>query len=437
MEWLFLGCFCALLLASMVLKFHILYALLGGYLLFFLYGLLQKHSPAALLKMSAQGIRTVRNILFLFLLIGMTTSLWRGSGTLPYLICRSAEFISPTVFPLLSFLLCSGMSFLTGTSFGTAATVGAICMAMANTMGLSPTLSGGAILAGSFFGDRCSPMSTSALLVSALTETDLYRNLKRMMTSAAVPLAITCLIYLAAGFAVGDGAFSQDVLAPFSQGFSLHWITVLPAVVIVLLSLFKCKVKLTMGLSIFVSGVLCVPLQGMSPGDLVQTALTGYTSSLPALNALLAGGGLVSMVPPFCIVWISSSFSGLFEGTGLLDGMKASTYRLGERVTAFGSLLAVSILTCLIACNQTLAIMLSHTLCKDSQNSQDLAIGLENTAVVIAPLIPWSIAGAVPLASLNAPTSAILAACYLYLIPLWNLAVHFSRKSKPPVEPVA
>ena len=80
-----------------------------------------------------------------------------------------AGLISPAAFPLLAFLLCTAMSFLTGTSFGTAATVGTICMTMAAAMGLSPVLAAGTILSGSFFGDRCSPMSTSALLVSALT----------------------------------------------------------------------------------------------------------------------------------------------------------------------------------------------------------------------------------------------------------------------------
>lgn len=45
---------------------------------------------------------------------------------------------------------------------------------------------------------------------------------------------------------------------------------------------------------------------------------------------------------------------------------------------------------------------------------------LENTVIVIAPLIPWSIAGTVPLATVSAPITALLAACYLYLLPVWN-----------------
>ena len=41
------------------------------------------------------------------------------------------------------------------------------------------------------------------------------------------------------------------------------------------------------------------------------------------------------------------------------------------------------------------------------------ATDLENSVVVLAPIVPWSIAGAVPLASAGAPEQSLLAACYL------------------------
>lgn len=425
-----MGGFVCQLVLSVALGFPLVPALLGGYGLFFLYGLYRKHTPADLWRMSLQGMKTVGNILFLFVLIGVITALWRACGTIPFLIYYASGLISPAVFFLLAFLLCSLVSFLTGTSFGTAATMGVICMSIGTAMGLSPVLSAGAILSGVFFGDRCSPMSTSALLVAALTRTDLYRNISLMMRTAAVPFALTCGACLCFGLRSGAGAFSPDILEPFARGFRLHWVTVLPAAVIVLLSLMKRSVKLTMALSILCAGVLCVALQRMSLPELGKTVLLGYEPALEELKPLFTGGGAVSMVKPLCIVSISSTYSGLFEGTGLLDGMKTAVSRLAKRITPFGSLLAVSVGTCAVSCNQTLAIMLSHALCRENQSSRDLAIGLEDTAVVLAPLVPWSIAGAVPLASIGAPTAALLGACYLYLIPLWNLLVHLVRRSK-------
>ena len=266
--------------------------------------------------------------------------------------------------------------------------------------------------------------------MAALTKTDIYDNIRGMVRTAWVPLILTCGIYLAFGLSHPDGTFSQDLLAPFAQGFDLHWTTVLPALVIIVLSLARCPVKLTMGLSILVSAVLCLTLQDMGPGELLRSALLGYTPSLPELKDLLSGGGILSMATPLCIVSVSSTFSGLFNGTGLLDGLKDAVHKLAGKVTPFGSLFGTSILTSMIACNQSLAIMLSHSLCQEDFTDQDLAIGMENTVVVIAPLIPWSIAGTVPLASLGAPPEAMLAACYLYLIPLWNLLVHLKTRKK-------
>lgn len=428
MNWLFLGAFGALLFASVGLGFSLIWALLGGYGLFFLYGLLQGHRPGALWRMSLKGVRTVGNILFLFLLIGAITALWRGAGTIPFLIYYASGLIAPALFPLLSFLLCSLLSFLTGTSFGTAATMGTICMTMGTAMGLSPILTAGAILSGSFWGDRCSPMSTSALLVAALTETDLYQNIKGMVKTCLVPMVLSCLLYLVTGLGSHNGTFSRDLLDPFAQGFTLHWVTVLPAAVVVILSLLKRSVRLTMGLSILTSALLCLLVQGMGPWELVKTALLGYTPHLPELAGLVSGGGVISMVSPFCIVCISATYSGLFEGTGLLKGLRAPMAKLARRVTPFGALTVAAAGTSLISCNQTLAILLSHSLCKEDWDKEKLAIALENTAVVLAPLVPWSIAGAVPLATIGAPVAALGAAWYLYLIPLWNWGVAVWKK---------
>ena len=84
----------------------------------------------------------------------------------------------------------------------------------------------------------------------------------------------------------------------------------------------------------------------------------------------------------------------------------------------------VSILSATISCNQSLAIMLTNQLCHSLENDRaQFASDLENTAVVTAPLIPWSIADAVPLVTVGAPTLSILTAFYLFLVPLWNLLV--------------
>jgi NhaC family Na+:H+ antiporter len=422
MEWLVLGLFCAGLVACLLADWSILYALAAGLLLFLLYGRRKGFGWAELFKMALSGVKTVRNILITFLLIGVLTAFWRSAGTIPVIVCHAARLIRPGVFLLMTFLLNAGVSVLTGTSFGTAATMGVITAAMGRVMGIPVTLTGGAVLSGVFFGDRCSPVSTSALLVATLTDTDIFDNIRRMIRTALAPFLISCAIYALLGFLCPHSRGVMDLAALFSGEFSLSLWAVVPAAVILLLSLLRVNVKLAMAASILSAVPLCLWLQGRTPAELLQTALTGFTAMDADVAAMLNGGGVTSMLRVAAIVCLSSSYSVLFQKTGLLDRVRGAIRRLADRTSPFLAMLCTSILAGMVACNQSLTILLVHQLCLELHvNASDMALDLEDTAVVTAPLVPWSIAGAVPLSAVGAPGVSVLLACYLYLLPTWRL----------------
>ena len=424
LELAILGIFSASLLICIISGYSILYALLAGYFIFSAYGLIKKFAISAILKMSWTGIKTVKNILITFVLIGMITAVWRNCGTIPYIIYHSSKIIIPSVFILITFLLCCLISALTGTSFGSAATLGVICMTLAKTMGINVVFTGGAILSGIFFGDRCSFMSTSALLVSELTKTDIYVNVKNMVKTSIVPFILSCAIYFVLGIKQNNPDFSTEILNVFNDNFNLKLVVILPALLIIVLCVFRVKVKIALILSIFASGLISIFVQNTSLAELVKLLLFGFQPQDEKLYAMMNGGGIISMLRVMAIVCLSSCYAGIFEGTGLLNGLKSGIVWLSNKLTAYGALLFSSILTSMISCNQTLSIMLTHYLCKDIiKDKEQLAVNLENTVVVIAPLIPWSIAGAVPLAVTGAPVKSVLAAFYLFLLPLWNFAV--------------
>ena len=431
METVVLGIFAAALLICVGLGRSILYALVFGLFLFWGYGLSQGHRLRALLGMSLDGVRTVRNILMTFVLIGVITAFWRAGGTIPFIVSYAAQLCTPSAIVLLSFLLCCMVSVLTGTAFGSAATVGVICMTMAGSMGVSPVYTGGAVLAGVYFGDRCSPMSTSALLVSELTGTDIFRNISSMIRTSVVPFLGACAVYGLLGAAAHTGQADTGVQQLFQDSFVLHPVVLIPAVIILALSALRIPVKITMSCSIAAGGVICLFVQRCTVPELLRLAVFGFHPDSAPLAALLEGGGVLSMAKVFAIVCLSSCYAGIFRGTGLLDSVQGTLRRLSRKITPFGSLLCTSILTSMVACNQTLAIMLTDQLCQGVEpQTEKLAIGLENTVVVIAALAPWSIACAVPLESAGAPAAAVLAACYLYLLPLWNFGLAlFQRKT--------
>lgn len=429
LEILVLSAFVTILMVCVVLDVSIVYALSIGYMIFYFYGVKRGFGAKNVFMMSVNGVKTVKNLLITFLLIGVVTALWRAAGTIPMIICYASKLIHPSAFLLLAFLLNALISFLTGTAFGTAATMGVICMTMALAMGIEPLIVGGAILSGVFWGDRCSPVSTSALLVSELTKTDLYENIKRMFKTGLIPTILTCGIYLALGIMSGGSGEVMDMNALFSKGFALHWVLVLPAVMILVLAAFRVKVKKTLTISAVLAAILAAMIQKIELFELVKIMLFGYQTEVPELTSMINGGGVSSMVRTAVIVGLSSSFSGIFEGTGLLNSLKQYVAKISDKATPFGATFLVSILTSMVACNQTLAVILSHQLCRDVEpDTKEMAMHLENTAIVIAPLIPWSIAGAVPLATVGAPTGSIAVACYLYLLPLWQLILHIGKR---------
>ena len=425
MERIPLLLFAAILIASIAAGIPIIIALLAGYAVFFIYALRRGFRPMAILGMSLSGISEARNILIAFALIGMLTATWRCAGTIPSIVCYAFGIVRPSWFLIAAFLINSLISFLTGTSFGSVATMGVICMTMGNALGISPALTGGAILSGIFFGDRCSPVSTSALLIADITKTNFFDNIARMMRSALVPFILSLLLYSAIGaispHAEGD---QGSLLHLFSEGFAIGVIPLIPAAIMLILSLFRVGTKRTMAASIASAALVCLLYEGMEPSRLIAMLVLGYRAQSPELAAVMDGGGIASMVEVGLIVTISASYAGIFQETGLLDSIKRMIGSAAERVPLSFVTGGVSIATCMIACNQTLAAMLTNQLCSDLWNDDSsMALALENTVIVIAPLIPWSIAGSVPLAILGAPLSSLAAAFYLYLIPLcWMIA---------------
>lgn len=437
-EPLTLGLFLAGLLACIFGGFSVLYALVFGLICFFCYAVSRGHPVRDVLLMIWNGVRTVKNILIVFALIGMMTALWRAGGTIPWLIVYAMDLIDPRFFILFTFLLCSLMSFLIGTSFGTVGTMGVICMTIARALSLNPLWIGGAVLSGIYFGDRCSPMSSSALLVSELTKTDIYGNIGRMFKTAAVPFALTCLLYLLPQSAGGAMDAAQASLQLFRQNFRLPLVVILPAVLILALALFRMNVKIAMLASIAVGAAVCLFAQGMTVPALLRCLIFGYSTGNAKLSALMGGGGLISMARAGAIVMISSSYFGIFNKTNLMDGVNRVVEKLSAHVPPFGTTLITSVFTSMISCNQTLAVMLTYQLNKaEIPDRERLAITLENTVIVAAPLIPWNIAAAMPLTIIEVPAACLLFAFYLYLIPLWNFTAELIRSKRAARAPSA
>ena len=389
------------LIVCLLLKISVVYALIIGYIIFISYGLIKGYNLKALIKKSFEGIMTVKNILLVFILIGMITALWRASGTIAFIVYMGSKLISPSILILITFLLCAMLSLLIGTSLGTAATIGVICFSIGKTMGINPYYIGGAVLSGIYFGDRCSPMSTSALLISELTKTNLYTNIKMMIKTSIIPFIVTCVFYLFLGFKSTISPVSVDVTEIFKQNYNLNIVVIIPAILIIVLSLLKINVKKTMLISIVVSFIIAMFIQKESVVSLIKYCIFGYNNSNQELNLMMKGGGILSMINVGLIVGISSSYSGIFKETKILVPLKEYLKGFSEKTSNYFVIFLSSIISGAIACNQSLGIILTNELSEELVDKQERAIILENTVVLLAGLIPWNTAMVVPLRTLD------------------------------------
>ena len=438
MDILTLLLFSLILLSCLAMKASVLWALAAGFLIFLAHGRVRGHAWGIMLRMALASAWRVRTILAAFALIGALTALWRASGTIPMLMCCASPLFSPSCFTLSVFLFNAAVSILIGSSFATAATAGVVCASLSHAMGADILLTGGAVLAGAYVGDRWSPVSTSALLVAEITGTSVFGNLGRMARTSAVPLAVSCMVYAILGrFFPPAAADAMDLHARFTAHFDLHGLCLAPAIVLLLLAALRFPVKSAMTASIAAAVPLALFQQGAGPADIIRAVLLGYHSPVPAMAGMLNGGGIVSMLKVMGIVCLSASYGGLLQETGLLDGAQRSLGALSKRVSRYAATLCASLMTGTVTSNQTLSIMLTAQLCmltyRNGGNSpaamEDLALDLEDSAVVTTALFPWSIACSVPLSATGAPDAAISCAFFLYLLPLWRLVWTPSGKS--------
>lgn len=397
----------------------LLWALAFGLLCFMGQALWRGVPVRRIIALCIQGMRQLGNILTIFALIGMLTAVWRAAGTIPYIIHHCLPLVDPAYFPLWVFLLCSLLSLLLGTSFGTASTLGVVFMLLARTAGLDTLVTAGAVMSGIYVGDRCSPMSSSAALVCALTGTSIHDNVRLMWRASFLPFLLTCLAYAILPSGPAGGGL-PPVGRFFADGLVTDAWSLLPAVFMLVPLCFRLEVKKIMMGSILAGCAVSLAARQMPFPVLLRCLVCGYEP--PAGLELLAGGGLLSMAPVAGIVVLTSAYAGLMEATGLMAGVTVVGRKLARRLGAFRTTVLAAIPVAAVSCNQTLGIILTRQLCGPLwTDPRRMMLPLENGIVLLAALIPWSIAGSVPCAIMGVGAACLPYAFYLYFVPLADL----------------
>ena len=149
--------------------------------------------------------------ILILMLVGALASIWLLCGTVPVLVFYGLKLLNPTIFLLACCLACALTSLMSGSSWSTAATIGVAMVGVGRALEIPDGMIGGAIISGSYFGDKISPLSDTTNLAAAVTETNLFDHIRYLLFTTGPSMLITIAAFTFIGFTLETASTSVDI----------------------------------------------------------------------------------------------------------------------------------------------------------------------------------------------------------------------------------
>lgn len=386
----------------------------------------------------------------ILLLIGMMSSAWMVSGTVPTLIYYGIQLMSPTFFLFCTCAICAVVSLMTGSSWTTIATIGIALLGIGEALSVSSAWTAGAIISGAYFGDKISPLSDTTVLASSSARVNIFEHIRYMLYTTVPTFIIAMTVFLIAGFFMK--AEGETNVAAYTEGLSRTynislWTLVVPVFTAVLI-LKKVPALVTLFLSGVLAGVMAVILQ---PGIILGiageagsptllsyikgTMITFFTSTNvetgnAALNDLVETSGMRGMLDTVWLILCAMCFGGAMTATGMLQSITQSVVRFVKgRTSLVGCTSLTGISLNLMTSDQYMSIVLTADMYREVYENMGyerrlLSRTTEDSTTVTSVLIPWNTCGMTQSTVLGVATLEYLPYCvFNYLSPVVTVVV--------------
>ncbi|MGE3611112.1 MAG: Na+/H+ antiporter NhaC [Bacteriovoracaceae bacterium] len=396
----------------------------------------------------AIGLSMQANLILL--VVGSLIGLWIFSGVVPAMIYYGIKLINPTWFLPVTCLVCCIVSSATGSSWSTGGTVGIALIGVGEALNIPTGMVAGAVISGSYFGDKMSPLSDTTNLAPAMAGTDVFSHVKYMVYTTVPSIILALIGFLILGLFYqtksADLTLVNEVTSVIQSQFNISPILfLLPILVFVLVAK---KVPALPALIIgCIGGAIFVLIfqqdalvrmlgenynaRGMY-SKLIEVAHSGFKleTGNKVIDSLLSRGGMSSMLNTVWLILMAMVFGGVMEVTGMLEELAATILKM---VKGTGSLITATISSCVVinltASDQYLAIVVPGKMFKPSYDKfglapENLSRSLEDAGTLTSVLVPWNTCGAYFSTILGVSTGAYLPFCFFNLInPIMAIVV--------------
>lgn len=376
----------------------------------------------------SEKIGKVFPALLILISVGILIGSWMIGGTIPMLIHYGLSIINPRLLAITAFIVTAIISLFTGTSWGSAGTIGVAFMGVAVGMDANLAMIAGAVVSGAYFGDKLSPLSDTTNLASIATGTDLYVHIKNQLWTTGPSFALASVVYLVAGWTTTESGAAipetvTNLMATLDGMFNWNLLYLVPLVIVLAGAIAQKPTVPVMLLASLVALINGMIFEGASLSNSILATYGGFDVSMvglaeanviPEAVALLHRGGMTSMLNTILIVLVAVTFAAIMEVSGTLGVI---IDKMVEKVSSTGNLILttilVSVLTIGVTSNGQISILipgeaLTPVYKEKNVHSKILARTIEDSVSVIEPIMPWTSAGAFMASTLGVATFAYL-----------------------------
>jgi Na+:H+ antiporter, NhaC family len=378
------------------------------------------------------GIGNAMGAIFILLAVGALIGTWNMSGTTPTVVYYGIKLLNPEYFYVAAALICATVGIVTGSSWTTAGTLGVAFVGMSSVLGVSPTITAGAVISGAYFGDKMTPLSETTILVPQLVGgITVYDHIRALMWTTGPALVIALVLFLVIGLQedVTETTAQKDAaLAAIDSTYWISFINLLPLFLLVAFALIRYPPFL----SVFFSALLAGAMAAFTQHDLVldfaaDPGLNAVPASVKAIYAAMATGfvlntgiepvdqlfsrgGMSSMLTTIWLVLGALAFASVMEHAGFLNRLFEPIMRVAKSTgTLIGTVGATAIGLNVIACDQYVAVVMpARSFRLEFQRRQIapqvLSRTVDDTGTVTSPLVPWNTCGAYMTGTLGVST---------------------------------
>ncbi|MDN5635311.1 MAG: Na+/H+ antiporter NhaC, partial [Brevibacterium sp.] len=297
------------------------------------------------------GIRekldTAMPALLVLISIGILIGTWMIAGTIPMMIYYGLGLISAQFIVLIAFVISAIVSVITGTSWGSAGTVGVALMGIATGLDAPLAATAGAIVAGAYFGDKLSPLSDTTNLAPIAAGTTLWEHIRHMLYTTIPATIVALAIYLFVGVNQSSGGPDSEridaVTGTLNSLFDFNVLLLLPMLIILGGAILKLPTLPTIIGSSLAAGILAAIFQKVSVESIFASTVDGFTPDMlevgqetidgldPDVTELVTQGGMASMTGVILIAFSAFAFAGIMSKSGALETIIRSLLKFVKR----------------------------------------------------------------------------------------------------------